>query len=219
MKAIQMADSIRILIADDHTIFRSGLKLLLTSEPAFEVIAEAKDGAEAVDLVMQLEPDVVLMDIGMPGINGYEATQQIKEQRPNVNVLVLTMHRSEEYFFKMLDAGASGYVLKGAETDELIHAVKTVARGDAFLYPSMARSLVDRYLQVQSKDDITQQHLTAREQEILQMIADGYSPNDIAEKLVISASTVHTHRTNIMMKLGLSKRHELVQYAREQGLI
>jgi two-component system response regulator NreC len=214
-----MSEKIRILIADDHTIFRSGLKLLLSSEPGFEVVAEAEDGAQAIDLVNQLQPDVVLMDIGMPGINGYEATQQIKASTPDVNVLVLTMHRSEEYFFKMLDVGASGYVLKGAETEELIHAVKTVAQGDAFLYPSMARSLVDRYLQVQSMEDDHQQRLTAREQEILQMIADGYSPNDIAENLVISASTVHTHRTNIMQRLGLSKRHELVQYARDQGLI
>lgn len=214
-----MADKIRILIADDHTIFRSGLKLLLSSEPAFEVVAEAEDGAQAIDLAKQLQPDVVLMDIGMPGINGYEATQRIKEEAPNVNVLALTMHRSEEYFFKMLDAGASGYVLKGAETGELIHALKTVAQGDAFLYPSMARRLVDRYLQTQSGENIDQNRLTSREQEILQMIADGYSNNDIAEKLVISPSTVHTHRTNIMQKLGLSKRHELVQYARNQGLI
>jgi len=214
-----MSEKIRILIADDHTIFRSGLKLLLSSEPAFEVVAEAEDGAQAIELAKQLQPDVVLMDIGMPGINGYEATQRIKEEIPDVNVLALTMHRSEEYFFKMLDAGASGYVLKGAETGELMHALQTVAQGDAFLYPSMARSLVDRYLQTQSGENINRQHLTSREEEILQMIADGYSNNDIAEKLVISPSTVHTHRTNIMQKLGLSKRHELVQYARNQGLI
>ncbi len=214
-----MPEAIRILIADDHTIFRSGLRLLLSSEPAFEVIAEAEDGAQAIDLANQLKPDVILMDIGMPGINGYEATRRIKKSNPKVNVLVLTMHRSEEYFFKMLDAGASGYVLKGAETEELIRAVCTVARGDAFLYPSMARSLVDRYLKTQSGESMYQQRLTSREVEILQMIADGYSNKDIAEELVISPSTVHTHRTNIMQKLGLNKRHELVQYAREQGLI
>jgi two-component system response regulator NreC len=155
----------------------------------------------------------------MPGINGYEATQRIKKSNPEVNILVLTMHRSEEYFFKMLDAGASGYVLKGAETEELILAVHTVARGDAYLYPSMARQLVDRFLKVQSRDTTLAKQLTTREDEILRLIADGYSNNDIAEKLVISASTVHTHRTNIMHKLGLSKRHELVQYARDQGLI
>ncbi|TFH37529.1 MAG: response regulator transcription factor [Anaerolineales bacterium] len=214
-----MSKNIRILIADDHTIFRSGLRLLLASEPGFEVIAEAEDGAQAIDLANQLRPDVILMDIGMPGINGYEATQRIKASNPEINVLVLTMHRSEEYFFKMLDAGASGYVLKGAETDELIHAVHTVAQGDAFLYPSMARRLVDRYLQTQSGNADHSKRLTPREEEILQMVADGYSNNDIAEKLVVSPSTVHSHRTNIMTKLGLSKRHELVQYARDQGLI
>ncbi len=214
-----MSEKVRILIADDHTIFRSGLKLLLSSEPAFEVIAEAEDGEQVINLAQQLQPDVVLMDIGMPGINGYQATQQIKSSNPDINILVLTMHRSEEYFFKMLDAGASGYVLKGAETEELIHAVQTVARGDAFLYPSMARRLVDRFLKVQSGQKSYEKQLTPREDEILQLIANGYSNNDIAEKLVISPSTVHTHRTNIMHKLGLSKRHQLVQYAREQGLI
>lgn len=214
-----MTDRIRILIADDHTIFRSGLKLLFSSEPAFDVIAEAEDGAQAIELAHQLQPDVVLMDIGMPGINGYEATKTIKADNPDVNILVLTMHRSEEYFFKMLDAGASGYVLKGAETEELIQAVQTVARGDAFLYPSMVRRLVDRYLKVQSSEAAQRDSLTARENEILQLIANGYSNNDIAEKLVISPSTVHTHRTNIMHKLGLSKRHELVRYARDQGLL
>ncbi len=214
-----MPEKIRIIIADDHTIFRSGLKLLLSSEPAFEVIAEAEDGAQAIELTSQLQPDVLLMDIGMPGINGYEATKEITASNPDVRILVLTMHRSEEYFFKMLDAGASGYVLKGAETEELIHAVQTVARGDAFLYPSMARSLIDRFIKVQSRQVADDKRLTPREDEILQLIADGYSNNDIAEKLVISPSTVHTHRTNIMQKLGFSKRHELVQYAREQGLI
>ncbi len=214
-----MPEKIRIIIADDHTIFRSGLKLLLSSEPAFEVIAEAEDGAQAIELTSQLQPDVLLMDIGMPGINGYEATKEITASNPDVRILVLTMHRSEEYFFKMLDAGASGYVLKGAETEELIHAVQTVARGDAFLYPSMARSLIDRFIKVQSRQVADDKRLTPREDEILQLIADGYSNNDIAEKLVISPSTVHTHRTNIMQKLGFSKRHELVQYARDQGLI
>jgi two-component system response regulator NreC len=216
---MMMSEKIRIIIADDHTIFRSGLKLLLSSEPDFEVIAEAKDGDEAIELTRQLQPEVLLMDIGMPRTNGHEATKQIKSSNPDVNILVLTMHRSEEYFFKMLDAGASGYVLKGAETDELIHAVHTVARGDAFLYPSMARSLIDRFLKVQSREHAGETQLTSREDEILRLIADGYSNNDIAEKLVISPSTVHTHRTNIMQKLGLNKRHELVQYARQQGLI
>jgi two-component system response regulator NreC len=166
------------------------LKLLLSSEPVFEVVGEAEDGAEAIELANQLKPDVLLMDIGMPGVNGFEATKQINASNPAINILVLTMHRSEEHFFKMLDAGASGYVLKGAETDELIHAVKTVARGDSFLYPTMARRLVEHYLEGQKRDDPDNKRLTQREREILQFIADGYSNKDIAERLVISPSTV-----------------------------
>jgi len=140
-----MSDKIRILIADDHTIFRSGLNLLLSSEVDLEVVGEAKDGMAAVEMAASLHPDVVLMDVGMPGLNGLDATRQIRARLPEVNILVLTMHRSDEYFFQMLEAGAAGYLLKGAETNELINAVRAVARGDVFLYPSMARRLVQEY--------------------------------------------------------------------------
>jgi two-component system response regulator NreC len=214
-----MSDKIRILIADDHTIFRSGLKLLLSAESDFEVIGEAEDGAKAVEMVQSLKPDLVLMDIGMPTLNGYEATQEIKQRLPEINILVLTMHRTDEYFFQMLEAGASGYVLKGAETRELINAIRTVARGEVFLYPTMAQRLVEEYLKQSAFDNSADPHLTNREREILKLIAEGYSNKDIADKLVVSPSTVHTHRTNMMIKLNLSKRHELVQYARRLGLI
>jgi two-component system response regulator NreC len=214
-----MTDAIRVLLADDHTIVRSGLNLLLSSEMGIEVIGEASDGAAAVDLVQELRPDVVLMDIGMPGLNGLEATRRIKQLTPEVNILVLTMHRSEEYFFQMLEAGASGYILKGAETGDLISAVRSVARGDAFIYPSMARRLLQEYLSQSGAEDPGLPRLTAREKEILQYIAKGYTSKEIAAQLVISPSTVHTHRTNLMHKLNLTKRHELVQYARKHGLI
>lgn len=214
-----MSDSIRVVIADDHTIVRSGLKLLMSSEDGIEVIGEAPDGAAAVELVQELQPDVVLMDIGMPGLNGLEATRRIKELTPDVSVLVLTMHRSEEYFFQMLEAGASGYILKGAETSDLISAVRSVARGDVFIYPSMARRLLQEYLSHFGSEDPDLPRLTPREKEILRYIAEGYTSKEIAAKLVISASTVHTHRTNLMHKLNLTKRHELVQYARKHGLI
>jgi two-component system response regulator NreC len=214
-----MPDKIRILIADDHTIFRSGLRLLLTSEEDYEVIGEAENGEQAVELAAQLRPDVILMDIGMPGLNGYEATKRIKDQQPEVSILVLTMHRSEEYFFQMLEAGASGYVLKGAETNELIRAVRTVASGEVFLYPTMASRLVEEYLRERSSAELASGRLTPRESQILQMIADGYANKEIAEKLVVSPSTIHSHLTNLMQKLNLSKRHELVQYARQHGLI
>ena len=214
-----MADEIRVLIADDHTIVRSGVRLLLEAEPDLRVAAEAVDGIEALSLVEELQPDVVLMDIAMPGMDGLEATRQIKARWPHIQVLVLTMHRQEEYFFEMLRAGASGYVLKGADTGDLINAVRVVAQGGVFLYPTLARRLVQDYLSRLDGSSEQTSLLSPREREILSMLADGYSSTSIAEKLVISPSTVHTHRSNIMSKLGLSTRHELVQYARQHGLV
>jgi len=214
-----MSDKIRILIADDHTIFRSGLNLLLSSEVDLEVVGEAKDGTAAVEMAASLHPDVVLMDVGMPGLNGLDATRQIRARLPEVNILVLTMHRSDEYFFQMLEAGAAGYLLKGAETNELINAVRAVARGDVFLYPSMARRLVQEYLSQSPSQVSAAAHLTEREREILKLIAEGFSNGEIADRLVISPSTVHSHRANLMRKLELGSRHELVQYARQKGLI
>lgn len=214
-----MTDKIRVLIADDHTIVRSGLRLLLQTEPDIEVIGEALDGREAVALTESLRPDVVLMDIAMPGTSGLEATKQIKSHIPEMCVLVLTMHRSDEYFFEMLKAGASGYVLKGAETSELIGAIRTVARGEVFLYPTMARQLLQDYLsRLKEPDSSGRPILTPREKEILHLLAEGYSNNEIAERLVVSPSTVHSHRTNLMRKLDLNSRHELIQYARQRGL-
>ena len=214
-----MSDKIRILIADDHTIFRSGLNLLLSSEVDLEVVGEAKDGTAAVEMAASLHPDVVLMDVGMPGLNGLDATRQIRARLPEVNILVLTMHRSDEYFFQMLEAGAAGYLLKGAETNELINAVRAVARGDVFLYPSMAWRLVQEYLSQSPSQVSAAAHLTEREREILKLIAEGFSNGEIADRLVISPSTVHSHRANLMRKLELGSRHELVQYARQKGLI
>ncbi len=214
-----MAESIRVLIADDHTIFRSGLNLLLSSEPNIEVVGEAADGASVVEMAETLRPDLVLMDIAMPGLNGFEATRKIMEHNPETKVLVLTMHRSDEYFFQMLEAGASGYILKGAETSELFNAVRSVARGDVFLYPTMARRLVQQFLSQSSKTGSSVPQLTPREGEILKLIADGYTNKEIAEQLVVSPSTVHSHRTNLMQKLNLSTRRDLVQYARQHGLI
>jgi two-component system response regulator NreC len=214
-----VTDMIRVLIADDHTIVRSGVRLLLESEADIEVVAEAVDGAQALSLVEELLPDVVLMDIAMPGTDGLQATYQIKERWPDIEVLVLTMHRQEEYFFELLKAGASGYLLKGAETNDLIRAVRVVSQGEVFLYPSMAQRLVKDYLDRVTGEQSRGSVLSPREQEILTLLAEGYDTNAIAEKLVISPSTVHTHRSNIMQKLELSTRHELVQYARQHGLI
>lgn len=212
-----MTEKTRVLIADDHTIVRSGLHLLLESEPDLEVVGEATDGLEALDLAEELNPDIVIMDIGMPELNGIEATREIKSKHPDMEVLILTMHRSDEYFFQVLEAGASGYVLKGAETTDLLSAVRAVARGEVFLYPSVARQLVSKYLSQSDASPPGGPNLTQREREILKLLAEGYTTKEIADQLVVSPSTVHSHRTNLMQKLNLSKRHELVQYAREHG--
>lgn len=214
-----MTKPIRVLIADDHTIVRSGVRMLLEAEPDIAVVGEAVDGRQAIELTRQLQPDVVLMDIGMPDVDGLEATSRIKTQWPDINVLVLTMHRSEEYFFEMLKKGASGYLLKGAETSDLIHAVRVVAGGEVFLYPTMARKLVQGYVNLKGGETAVDPQLSPRENEILQLLVEGFSNKEIAAKLVVSPSTVHSHRTNLMQKLGLSSRHELIQYARRRGLL
>ncbi|HET7088450.1 MAG TPA: response regulator transcription factor [Anaerolineae bacterium] len=215
-----MADKVQVLIADDHTIVRSGVRLLLQAEPDIEVVGEALNGDEAVALAESLRPDMVLMDIAMPGMDGLEATRQIKARFPDMHVLVLTMHRSDEYFFEMLKAGASGYVLKGAETNELIGAIRAVARGEVFLYPTMAKQLLQDYLnRLKEGAGLPQPTLTPREREILRLLAEGYSNKEIAERLIVSPSTIHSHRTNLMRKLDLSSRHDLIRYARERGLI
>ena len=214
-----MAEQIAVLIADDHTIVRSGVRMLLEAEPDIKVVGEALNGLEAIELAESLRPDVVLMDITMPVMDGLEATSQIKTRFPQINVLVLTMHRSDDYFFEMLRAGASGYILKGAKTSELINAVRIVQGGEVFLYPSMTQKLVQGYLQLADWDNEGEPSLSPREKEIFRLLAEGYSNKEIAEKLVISPSTVHSHRGNLMDKLGLGNRRELIQYARKRGLI
>ena len=212
-------DQISVLIADDHTIVRSGVRLLLEAETDIRVVGEALNGREALELAESLQPDIVLMDITMPEMDGLEATRQLKARFPHINVLVLTMHRSDDYFFEMLKAGASGYILKGAKTSELINAVRVVQQGEIFLYPSMTQKLVQGYIQLAEWDNESEPSLSPREKEIFQLLAEGYSNKEIAEKLVISPSTVHSHRGNIMEKLGLGNRRDLIQYARKQGLI
>jgi two-component system response regulator NreC len=214
-----MINPIRLVLADDHTIFRAGVRMLLDLEPDFEVVGEAVEGSQAVDLTGKLRPDVVLMDIAMPHMDGLVATRHIKAECPDTHVLVLTMHRSDEYLFEMLKAGASGYVIKGAETDELINAIRVVARGEVFLYPSIAGKLVREYLDLSGAGDDPTSSLTPREKEIMLLLAEGYGNKEIAERLVISTSTVYTHRSKLMEKLGLTSRHELIQYARRKGLI
>ena len=211
--------TISVFLADDHRVLRDGLHILLESQDDIKVIGEAEDGNKAIEGITRVKPNVVVMDITMPELDGLEATKQLKSRFPNINVLVLTMHRSDDYFFEMLKAGASGYILKGAKTSELINAVRIVQRDEVFLYPSMTQKLVQGYLQLADWDNEGEPSLSPREKEIFRLLAEGYSNKEIAEKLVISPSTVHSHRGNLMDKLGLGNRRELIQYARKRGLI
>jgi two-component system response regulator NreC len=212
---------IRVLLADDHAIVREGVKMILAKEPDFEMVGEAEDGQQALDLVERMKPNVVVMDISMPGMGGIEATQQVKERHPGVNVIALTMHEDESYVFKLLRAGASGYVLKRAAAQDLVQAVRSAAKGEAFLYPSVARKVVEDYLKRVETGEERERYdgLTEREKEILTHIAQGLSNQQIAQKLYISIKTVQTHRAHILEKLGLHDRTELVRYAIRKGLI
>ena len=212
---------IRVLLADDHTILRAGVRMMLNAQPDIEVVGEASDGRKAVAEAQRLQPDVVLMDITMPDLNGIEATRQVKRLLPEVRVLVLTMHENEEYLFQMLRAGASGYMLKEAADTELISAIRLVNSGSFYLSPSAQSMMVGDYLlRVRTGEERdSYSELTEREREILKLVADGLTNNQIAERLIISPKTVDTHRTHIMDKLNLHNRAELVKYAMRRGLL
>jgi two-component system response regulator NreC len=211
---------IRLLLVDDHQVVRSGLRMLLASENDVEIVGEAGTGRDAIAQVASSSPDVVLMDIGLPDMSGIDATREIKRLYPRVAVVALTIHEDEEYFFRMLEAGAGGYVPKRAAPDELLTAIRTAAKGEVYLYPSMAKLLVKDYLaQERSSDSSVLDGLTDREQEVLRLLAEGAANDEIAAKLVISPKTVARHRENIMQKLQLHSRSELVRYAIRKGII
>jgi two-component system response regulator NreC len=212
---------IRLLLVDDHAVVRTGLRMLLEDQGGMEIVGEAGTAREALEAVEALSPDVVLMDIGLPDISGIEAARSIKACRPETAVVALTIHEDQEYFFKMLDAGATGYVPKRAAAEELIQAIETAAAGEVYLYPSLAKLLVEDYLSSETAERGRQalDGLTAREQEVLTLLADGLSNPEIAEQLTISPKTVARHRENIMQKLNLHSRSELVKYAIRKGII
>ncbi len=211
---------IRVLIADDHAVVRLGVRMLLENENDIDIVGEAESASEAVNQAARLKPDVILMDIGLPDMSGIEATREIRRISPQTAVLALTIHEDEAYFFKMLEAGASGYVPKRAAPQELLIAIRSAARGDVYIYPSMAKLLVNDYLKSQSDEQPSMVNgLTSREQEVLALIAEGYTNSQIAQALSISPKTVDRHRENIMSKLNLHSRVELVKYAIRKGII
>jgi two-component system response regulator NreC len=211
---------IRLLLVDDHEIVRAGLRMLFAAEHDMTIVGEAGSAEEALRAVKQLKPDVVLMDIAMPGMSGIEATRRIKEAHPEANILALTMHEDEQYFFEMLSAGASGYIPKRAAPDDLVSAIRVVNQGNVFLYPSLAKLLVKDFLHrgVDDENNVGEV-LTPREREVLTYIAEGHTNRQIGEALTISHKTVDRHRENIMRKLNLHSRVELVKYAIEKGII
>lgn len=214
---------IRVLLAEDHNVVREGLRLLLSAQPDIEVVGEARNGAEALEAARRVCPDVAILDISMPELDGLQAAERIRLACPDTRILILSMHESDAYFFRALEVGAAGYVLKKAASDDLLNALRAVARGEAFFYPSLTRKLLDTYLS-RSAPEIPSgppgyQELSDREREILHLLVSGLSNQEIAEQLVISASTVQSHRTNVLNKLGVKTTIELVRYAIRHGII
>jgi len=211
----------RIVIAEDHTILRAGLRALLSTRENLEVVGEAGDGREAVRVVGQSVPDLLLIDLSMPKLNGMEAIREIKNQHPEIKVIVLTVHKSDEYILASLDAGADGYMLKDASQNELLMAVEYVLNGKMFLSPSISDKVVEAYLQNKKGDTSATglDNLTAREREILKLIAEGNTNKKIADHLFISLKTVEKHRANLMQKLDLHNTAALTSFAIEKGLL
>jgi len=210
----------RLLLADDHALVRAGLRRILDAEPDLSVVAEASDGAEAIERTLAAEIDLAVLDVSMPKLTGLQAARQLLAHRPQVRILMLSMHDNEEFFFEALRAGASGYVLKSAAEHDLVAACRAALRGEAFLYPAAVGALVRDYLErVRSGDSVPDDPLSPRETEVVKLIAEGHSGRDIAGILSISEHTVERHRANIFDKLGLRDRVQLTRYAIRRGLV
>jgi DNA-binding NarL/FixJ family response regulator len=210
----------RILLADDHAVVRRGLKLVLDAEPDLEVVAEAGDGAEAVEQGLGEDVDLAILDVSMPRATGLQAALELSRRRPDLKILILSMHDNEQYFFEALRAGASGYVLKSVADRDLVEACRATMRGESFLYPAAVRALIRDHLErAKAGDQTATDGLTARELEIVKLIAEAHTSREIANLLVISVKTVERHRANILEKLGMRDRVELTRYAIRRGLI
>jgi DNA-binding NarL/FixJ family response regulator len=210
----------RVLLADDHALVRRGVRLILDNEPDLKVVAEASDGAEAVALARECQPDLAILDIAMPRLTGLQAARELSRSQPDLPILILTMHDNEQFFFEALKAGAAGYVLKSVADRDLIEGCRAALRGEPFLYHGAVSALIRDYLErARNGEDPTDSPITAREEEILKLVAEGHSTKEIAKMLVISAKTVERHRANLLQKLGLRDRVELTRYAIRAGLI
>ena len=209
----------RILLADDHGLVRRGLRLILDAQPDLEVVAEAGDGAEALKLASTTDIDLAILDISMPRMTGLQATRELHRRKPELKVLILTMHESEQYLYEALRAGASGYVVKKVADRDLVEACRATMRGEPFLYPSAVTALINDYLRGARDGQQPRDLLTPRETEVVKLVAESYTNRQIAEALVISEKTVDRHRTNILEKLGMRDRVELTRYAIRNGLV
>ena len=216
-----MVKPIRIVLADDHTVIRKGLRLLLESQPGFKVVAEAADGREAVEVVDREAPHVVVLDVGMPNLNGIEAARQIASRRPQTAIVFLSMHSDESYVLRALKVGARAYLLKDSAEHDLINAIKAVSEGKAFFSPAISKMLVEDYVRQMQEREVEDSFdlLTPREREILQLLAEGKSNKEVATILKLSLYTVETHRSNILQKLNLHSVPELILYAVRKGVI
>jgi DNA-binding NarL/FixJ family response regulator len=212
---------VKLLVADDHKIFRQGIKKLLEEESDLQVVGEAADGREAIKKATELKPDVILMDIAMANLNGLQATRQIKKVLPDTKVIMVTMHKNEEYVLQSFQAGASGYILKEGAVEELVSAIRTIHQDKSFLSPTISKTLIDAYLRKMEtgKTETPFDLLTDREREVLQLIAEGYTNREVAKALFISVKTVEAHRAHIMQKLNIHDIAKLVKYAIQKGLV
>ncbi len=215
-----MQKKVRVLVVDDHPVVRDGITALLALSPDIEVVGEATNGKEALEMVKKVSPDIVLMDVAMPVMGGLEATRRIVKEFPSTKVLVLTQYDDKEYFFPVIESGASGFISKSAASSELVEGIKSISRGNSFLSPTAAKLLIENYQQNASKkSEDPYDTLTKQEKEIFQLVAEGNTTQEIATKLSISPKTVEGHKTNFMAKLGLHNRYELIKYAVRKGII
>ncbi len=211
---------IRVLLADDHALVRAGLRMVLDAEPDIDVVAEAADGAEAVELALADEIDLAILDVSMPRLTGLQAAVELHRRQPELKLLMLSMHENEQYFFEALKAGASGYVLKTAANRDLVNACRASMRGEPFLYPPAVATIIRDYLDgVARGESPPEDPLTARELEVVKLIAEGHTSDEIAAQLVLSGKTVERHRANVLGKLGMRNRVELTRYAIRRGLV